>query len=287
MSNAITKPNTAAELDERLDAAIMNLQSLATSFDDDELEEQVLTLAQLTQPSMKGMEDEQRKTIARLILCQNITNSDAKPAECKPGQFFSSTGEVVGNEITFFPIKGHRVRVKWNDEGIECRSLDGKVGSRHGSCESCPWGRFEKGVRPECSPGYSYYVVTTDLKALYRIDFMKSSANAGRNIQKLALPPALWSRSFTLSSEHKKEASRNYYMMKVLPTGQRTGENEMKICDALHDIFDASYKRALLAQDEYVKRMKAINADGSINTTGESIKISDNDDEVLNFSDSM
>lgn len=288
MSTAITKQPTTEQLEERVHSAVNALTTLADSMDDVELGERVLHLATLTSPTMKGMDDEDRVSVPRLFLCQNITASDLKPDDCRPGQFFNSMGETVGSELAFIPIKGHAIRRKWGEEKVECASLDGKTGFKYGSCDVCPFGQFEKGVTPSCSPGYSYYVMTEDLSNLYRVEFIKSSSSAGKNIKRLALPPALWSRSFTLSAEHIKEPNRNYFKMKVATTGRRVSPEHMEICDKLHDFFDAMHQTAILSQANYAARLSAQDTEtGSINTTGEDVKVTDEDPEVLDFSTSM
>lgn len=289
MSTAITTQPTAEELNERVHSAVNSLTALADSLEDAELGVQVLNLAALTNQGTKGFDDDdERVSIPRLYLCQNITASDMKPEDCKAGQFFSSMSENLGNEFPFIPIKGHAIRRKWGEEKIECGSLDGKTGFKYGSCAECPWGQFEKGVKPECSPGYSYYVVTEDLKRLYRLEFLKSSAAAGKNIKRLALPPALWSRSFTLSSDHVKETNRNYFKMKVATTGRRISAEHMEICDKLHDFFDAVHRMAIVSQAAYASRLAASDAsEGSINTAGEAVIITDDDPDVVDFSTSM
>lgn len=243
------------DYDTQIATAVTALTTVAEGLEV-EMQAKVLELATLTSPNIKGMEGDSRAKIPSLYLRQPTSQSEGMPADCKVGQFWSSMGETVGDSVDIIPILTHQSRKKWGDDRIDCSSLDGKTGTRYGSCEACPYGRFEKGVAPACSPGYVFFAVTEDLSAIYRIEFAKSSAKAGRNIQRLTLPPALWSRSFTIGTNHEKGGGRNYYTWTSSPTGRRTPEDVMNICEALYDFFKPNYSKALDSQAAYAKRLQ-------------------------------
>lgn len=272
-----------AEFDTRIETAVATLSKLAESLDD-ELGSKVLDLARLTQPGIKGMEGEQRVRIPTVRVRQPSSNSDIIPEDCKNGQLFDSQGNTLGASLNFIPILLHEMRQKWGEEQMDCQSLDSITGTRYGKCADCPYERFVQGARPDCSSGFSYFVVTEDLTALYRISFMKSSAKAGRNIRRLVLPPALWSRSFSVSAEKISANSRTYYELRTAATGRRTDEKTMQVCDALHAYYQTQYHQALHFQSVFTKRLKE--GDTGTGTDGETIEISD-DSEVLDFSENM
>jgi len=272
-----------AEFDTRIASSVATLSELAESLDD-ELGSKVLDLARLTQPGIKGMEGEQRVRIPTVRVRQPSSTSDVIPEDCKNGQLFDSQGNTLGDSLSFIPILLHEMRQKWGEDQMDCQSLDGVTGTRYGDCQACPYGRFVQGARPDCSNGYSYFVVTEDLTALYRISFMKSSAKAGKNIKRLIQPPALWGRSFSVSTEKISANSRNYYELRTAATGRRTDEETMKVCDALHTYYQANYHQALHFQSLFAKRLKE--GSNGANATGENIEISD-DSEVLDFSENM
>jgi len=271
------------EFDARIATSVSTLEALAESLDDG-LGSKVLDLARLTQPGIKGMEGEQRVKIPTVRVRQPSSTSDVIPEDCKNGQLFDSQGNILGDSLSFIPVLLHEMRQKWGEDAMDCQSLDGITGTRYGSCEACPYGRFVQGARPDCSKGFSYFVVTEDLTALYRINFMKSSAKAGRNIKRLILPPALWSRSFSVSTEKISANSRNYYELKTSPTGRRTDDETMKVCDALHAYYQARYHQALFFSELFAKRLKE--GDAGAGTSGTPVEISD-DSEVLDFSENM
>lgn len=278
-----TAITTAIDYDTQIATAVTAITTVAESLEV-EMQAKVLELATLTSPTIKGMEGDSRAKIPSLYLRQPTSQSEGMPGDCQVGQFWSSTGETVGDTVDIIPILTHPSRKKWGEDRIDCSSLDGKVGTRYGNCEACPYGRFENDVAPACSPGHVFFAVTEDLSALYRIEFAKSSAKAGRNIHRLTLPPALWSRSFTVSTNHEKGGGRNYYTWATAPTGRRTPEDVMNICEALYDFFKPNYNKALDSQAAYAKRLLEDNAE--VTDSAQVIDVETKGD-VIDFSGSM
>jgi hypothetical protein len=278
-STSLAKPEE--DFDTRIANSVTSLASLADELDE-ELGIKVMELAQLTKPGIKGMEGEQRVKIPQIFLRQPSSSSEVIPEDCKIGHLYDSNGNNIGESYTFIPVLLHDVRKKWGEEQVDCQSLDGITGTRYGACSECPYGRFEQGARPDCSKGFSFYGVTEDLSAFYRIDFSKSSAKAGRNIKRLIQAPALWSRSFKVTTEKKSAHSRNYYVLKTQATGIRTDDETMRVCDALHGFFQSVYHRQLHGQTAYAKRLAA---DPSTGPT-EAVTVSD-DEETIDFSENL
>lgn len=266
--------------------AVLNTTTALTTFAqnvDPELAEKLHKLAKQTSPTIKGFEDETKASIPQIYIRQPSSSGDALPAECKLGQLYNSAGDIVGDSLNFIPILTHNLRKKWGEDQLECLSLDGKVGTRYGACADCPYGRFEKGTPPACSPGFTFYGVTTGLENIYRIDFLKSSSKAGRNIRRLIRPPALWSRSFEVSTEKVTGNNRNYYVLKTAPTGNVTEEQISEVCDMLHSFFKAEYDKAIASQKVYAQRLAASN-DSEI---PQDAVIVEEEGDNIDFSDSM
>jgi hypothetical protein len=291
MSKDISKdmsPEAAIQLfDDTLNTVPTTLSDLADSLqNDEELANKILSLAAQTSPKIIGMDEGQRKALPQVMLRQNSSNSQRVPEDCKPGQLYTSTGDLIGDTLSFIPLYMNRIRRKWADDKIECQSLDGKTGSVYGDCKSCPYGQFTPGVRPECSPGTNYVIVAEDLSAIYRIEFIKSSAPAGKIIQQLARPPYLWSRAFTLASE-KQQGQKNatYFTMKVTPQSKRTPENVSKICHILYEFASAQHKRYVLQQEEY-RKSRGTGGGTSAGDAGAIDTIAESTDEI-NFNEAM
>jgi hypothetical protein len=251
MSTEITRESTSlstksqADLDDQIIQAAHQLEDLASNADA-KLKDNILQLAQLTRPGIAGMEGQQRVTIPWVLVRQPSSSSPSIPEDVKVGELYSSDGRI-GDRLVILPILSHTIRRKWGEERVDCQSVDGVRGTRYGACEACPYGRYVEGQRTECSKGTSIYGVTDDLSALYRVDFTKSSAKAGQNILRLARPPALWARSFSISTEKKAAQKTNYYELKTALTGERTAPAVMQVCEALHTFYKALYDKAKLS----------------------------------------
>jgi hypothetical protein len=279
----MTESNLALKND--LDTAIAEAgAALATLAEtkDAELAKKILALAQLTSPEIKGVEGHTRTSIPEVRVRQPSSSSASIPADCKVGQLYDSDGAILGPSLRFIPILRHALRKKWNDENrIDCMSMDGENGSRYGKCKECPYGQFEQGQAIQCSPGHSFFVVSEDLSALYRLDFLKSSAKAGRNILKLTKPPALWSKSFSLSASQETGKGRNYCVLHTQATGTKTPDNVMEVCEALHKFFHANYLRALELQSKYAET-----SDGKVEGSSD-VQVAEGENDTINFADSL
>ena len=269
------------DYDEVINQASIKLRTLADSAEA-EYGERILQLATLTAPEIKGIEGTGSQfRVASVRVRQPISSSAGIPEDCKPGQLFSTKGGTLGDSLTFIPILRHAQRKKWTqDSQIDCLSIDGVRGTRYGECKSCPYSQFEQGKTMECSSGHTFFVVTPELDALYRLDFQKSSAKAGKNILNLTEPPALWGKSFTLGTLHETAGGRNYYRMNTKPTGTKTPDTTMAVCELLHEFFHAQYQKAL-------QRVLNPQETTEVPDSGTRVIIADDDSNEVDFQDSM
>jgi len=279
---AVPEPNP----EEEIKLAISALQALAAGQNDD-VKAQILELAYLVQPEIEGMEEmETTASLPSIYIRQPSSGSDAIPTDCKIGDLYDTNGAGHADSFLFIPVFGHNVRKKWTDEGLECLSLDGKTGSKYGKCDACPYGAYQEGVRPDCSKGLSYYVVANDLTGLYRIDFSKTSAKAGRNIKKLSRPPAMWGRVFKLTTDRKEgQQNSKYYVYNTQFTGDNTSEEVRRICKGLHTVYRAIYHGAVQRQTEFAARA-ALEATASTGAGTPTVVVS-SDDNIPDFSESI
>lgn len=235
---------TLAKIDNIIRDVPIKLANLNVS---DGIKEKLMELANLTSGEVKGIEGAQRVRVPEIRLRQPISSSKSIPETCKPGQLYSTNSNPLGDSVQFIPVLRHAQRKKWlEDSKLDCISMDGENGTRYGKCKECPYSVYEQGKPMACSSGHTFYVVTPDLSAIYRVDFQKSSAKAGSNVLRLTQPPALWGKIFTLSTEHKSSGGRNYYSFSTRATGDKPAPEVMAVCDVLHTFFDAQYRRALL-----------------------------------------
>jgi hypothetical protein len=283
MSNEIQK------YDDTINSVSTLLKAYADTVSDTALGLKIQELSEQTITTVKGIEGPQRSRITQLMLKQNMSNSSMIPSNTAAGQLYTSKSDHIGDNLEFIPIFTHNMRTKWGDDKVECRSLDAITGSKYGECAKCPYGRYVPDERPDCSKGLSYYVMASDLSALYKIDFIKTSAKAGRSISQLASPPHLWTRSFILSSERVVQPKVNYFILKVAVTNHRTSPEVAKVCDMLFEFFQNSYRKAVLMQAEY-SRMGTTGGGGGGGGGGAGGVIPAEGEEVpqeINFRDSV
>lgn len=284
MSNTSTDAITAlSKTDEIIRSISTKLSQLALS---DANKEKILHLAKLTSPDIEGIEGGNKRFRVPIIqIRQPISNSTSIPESCKPGQLYSA-GELIGDSIRFIPILRHAQRKKWlEDSKIDCQSLDGIRGSRYGNCKECPYNKFEKGKPMACSLGHTFFAVTPDLSKLYRIDFQKSSAKAGKNILNLTEPPSLWGKIFVLNTEHHTMSGRNYFSFSTRASGERPDAEALEICGVLHQFFKAQYDGALI---RFSNPGMFSGGDGSAATGDASdVTIEAEDDGKIDFGNSM
>jgi hypothetical protein len=271
-----------AKIDETILGVASKFSELVLS---DANKEKVAKLAKLASPEIEGIEGGNRRFRIPIIqLRQPISNSKSIPESCKPGQLYSS-GDLIGDSIRFIPILRHAQRKKWlEDSTIDCQSLDGVTGSRYGNCKECPYNKFEKGKPMACSLGHTFFVVTPDLNKIYRVDFQKSSAKAGKNILSLTEPPSLWGKIFVLSTEHHATAGRNYFSLSTQASGERPDAETLEVCGVLHQFFKAQYDGALIRS-----KNPSIYGNDATAATGDAsdVVIETGDDGEIDFKGSM
>jgi hypothetical protein len=84
-------------------------------------------------------------------LCQHSTQK--KPAGVENGDFFDATMDVNhGKAIEFYVVHMYTPRIKYNkDKTVECRSQDGKVGIKYGSCAACKHSQWDPEAKDRCN----------------------------------------------------------------------------------------------------------------------------------------
>ena len=294
MTDEITPSNTndsslIEQYDEKINRVSTILLDLAEETEDEELREKLTNLSEQTSPVIKGVDiANDRIKIPMVLLRQLITPEENVPKETKAGQMYTNDGTHLGDSLTVIPVLLYKARRKWGEASKvpECQSLDNETGSRYGECAKCPYGQFEKNTRPECANGYSCFFLTGDLSNIYQVDLMRTSAPIGARIVKNAKAPALWARSFVLSSEKKQQTSgtkATYYTYQIRVDGDVDPE-VMKVGDILYEYFYTNKLKAILLQKEYAKR-NALSLTGMTNGAGADNGAPNTD--AIDFSENM
>jgi hypothetical protein len=119
---------------------------------------------------MLGFEKMERSdmTLPRLGLCQSMTpqrkESNSTYIEgLKEGDYFNTiTGERFGKLVQITPLLFYKTRIRFfpldQGGGIRCQARDyvKGVGDPGGNCETCPFGQFINGKKPDCNKFFNY-----------------------------------------------------------------------------------------------------------------------------------
>lgn len=227
----LTKAALAAANSEAMLAAVANfgdrLRALGEKYP--EYADRLETLASYTESNIEGMVEERMPPIVHLQMKQASTRS--APEKAKAGDWYTKTGDILGPSFTFIPVLTHNKRTyfKQGQERPECVSDDGKVGSKYGECQHCPYGRFEEGTKSACSSGYAFTILKSDFSELYQLDFMKTSAKSGKALSKMLKYPGIFAKTYTITSEKESNSQGSFYVAKSAPTGDSLEGAELEI----------------------------------------------------------
>lgn len=218
-----------------------------------ELAAKIEELAAYAVTHIEGMEESNGAVVPNARMRQAMTKEETVPANCKIGMYYTAQGDVLGNDVKLVFLHGHKTRVRFlkGQDTPDCTSLDGKVGSRWGDCSVCPYGRWEEGAKSECSNGHSYTAVTEDFTKVYKFQFVKTGARAGKKIPTIAqIKGKLYGSVVRLYTEKDKNADGNeYFVPKVQASGTLVQGAHLDLAQALSALVKAQYVKAIAQRD--------------------------------------
>jgi len=221
-----------------------------------ELREQVRVLVDLANPAKPGME-EVSDTWAppRIQIHQPTSNDPKKPESSRPGNLYSTSGQLLETPFAFVPFYFHEefVNFEQGSRNPVCQSPDGKVGGQYGICGSCPYLPFGKQrggkgqqEKTDCNSQIVVAMLASDLSQVYTCQFSKTSRSAGQALIALAKAhPYPWKQTYLLSTDKIPGDLGTYWKAKVEPTGRDNDAGVSKIARALQELYQAERKRAL------------------------------------------
>lgn len=260
---APTSAITAVEL------AVTNLRDVTASVSK-EIQSKLGAIIARTNPNKKGMEETQaRWQVPSIRIKQPVTSSEACPDSARPGDLYTTAGELI-KDLILTPIKFFERNDMFEKTGqkLMCSAPDAKLGNPLGWCfnpttkEECPhlpMGKNREGRKTDCTNSLVIVAVDKDLKGIYEIQFSKTSRKAGSALQRLAgVGQTVWENWYRLTTEKKTGGQGIYYTYKISPTGEKVDSDVGKVCDALSDLTTA-HRQAFIA-DYYGRRQGAADA---------------------------
>ena len=211
--------------------------------------------------AMENMDTSTRLT--QIAMVQPTTQHAAKPDNAKPGDLFSTVGDLISRPFKFRVLYGFRTHVRFQqgEKAPVCGSPDGVLGSPLGKCDLCafaPMGTQKipgtTTVKPwndqktsECANQLTFLVVDSTYSNIYEITFSKTSFKAGNVLATLAKGSGdkLWNKEFMLETEKQANAKGTYYILKVSPAGNPIDDGHDKVCLALKSFYVAGRQKFL------------------------------------------
>lgn len=111
-----------------------------------------------------------------------------------------------------------------------CRSDDGRVGDRFGSCKNCQLCKFKGNNKPVCDSTVNILALFEGHEFPVIIRFSKTSLKHGNTFKNLAFMSncALFAKKYKLMPQKKTDGNNTWYEMLVRPAGKATPEEYSK-----------------------------------------------------------
>ncbi len=221
-----------------------------------EVREQVRVLVELANPAKPGMEEVSTTWAPPQVMIHQPTSNDPKkPESSKPGDLYSTSGQLLEVPFAFVPFYFHEefVNFEQGQRNPVCQSPDGKVGGQFGICGDCPYLPFGKQrggkgqqEKTDCNSQIVVALLSADMSQIYVSRFSKTSRSAGQALIALAKAhPAPWTQIYLLSTEKKTGDLGTYWIAKIEPTGRDNPPEVHKIARALQELYEAERKWGL------------------------------------------
>lgn len=242
------------------------LQTIIDKLPED-LAENINAIFERLSPVRKGIYAADTKLdMTELRLYQGTGTDPNRPSNCNPGQFYLTSKENVGPIFEGIVVLIWQGRTMWGDREDNnrvpvCQSMDRKVGSNYGDCDTCPHLPWRDNQKQLCSDDAGAFMLTKDLKELVLVRFPRTSEPAGRQLMKLVRKTRLpWMKTYKISAEEKKnEKERRRWFEMRTEVGDYSDERVYDLCSALctiteHDFIlpniAFTYKRAARMMEE-------------------------------------
>jgi hypothetical protein len=215
----------------------------------DDLAENINGIFDRLSPVRKGIYAADTKLdMTELRVYQGTGTDPNRPSNCNPGQFYLTSKENVGPVFEGIVVLIWQGRTMWGekDEASRvpvCQSMDRKMGSNYGECETCPHQPWKDGQKQLCSDDAGAFMLTKDLKELVLVRFPRTSEPAGRQLMKLVRKTRLpWMKTYKITAEEKKdEKKRTRWFEMRIEVGDYTDEKVYDLCNALCSITDHDF----------------------------------------------
>jgi hypothetical protein len=197
----------------------------------EEFQERVRGLVLKANPNKPGAHTSRsRFSPTPIRLYHGTGKDDARPKNTIPGQFYTKTSTVLGEEFTGLVFNFFEGRILWpSRDGSSvsnnpiCVSFDREVGSNKsrmtagGKCAECPKAK-EKYNAGGCMKEVTFYVIDKDFTDIYEVKFNKSSVSYGEKLaDALKRSENIWDRWVTFESVERTRGDVRWFEMQARP----------------------------------------------------------------------
>jgi hypothetical protein len=139
---------------------------------------------------------------------------------------------------------------------IECSSLDGVTGSKYGKCADCPNLPWRNDQRTACMDNINVFALTADMSRFVKIIFAKTSESSGKFlVRQAARTRKIWNTQFTLATEAKSKAGKNWHQFKVSVAASMPAATTAIAAEAFNQLVrdDFNSLKSLSSQDKLLQ----------------------------------
>jgi hypothetical protein len=225
----------------------------------------VVELVRKTRPKKQGAHTSKEGfSPTQLRVFQGTGNDPAKPAKLPPGNFYTVDSRDMGDTIDGVILGFYEGRTMWpprdsgssDSKGPLCYSLDRKMGSRYGDCDSCP-NANKKYNEGGCGREVTIWFVDRELTGIYELKFSKSSMGGGDALTRiLSKADNLWDRYFTIKNDERTEGDRRWFVTKATPVVDAKNPAAQNTPKEIHPLYEALSR--LLDSDVYFPALASV-----------------------------
>lgn len=209
----------------------------------EEYQESVQALLKKMDPNRPGLYlADPRPQLTELRLYQGSGNDPNRPDNCRVGHFYLTTKQNVGDKFEGAVLALWQGRTMWAGpedprSGPVCTSMDREVGSKFGSCDTCPQRPWRDGEKTNCNDDVVAFMLPKTMDDLVLVRFSRTSEASGRQLSKFAAKNLVpWQRFYEITSSERQGSSGSkikWHVMKVEPSEDSMPVAMMEFCAAL------------------------------------------------------
>lgn len=204
-------------------------------------QEAMMTLVSKTNPEKQGLHSSSSGFEPTALKVYHGTGNDPlRPRQTLPGQFYSADSRVIGEKFNAVPLAIYEGQILWPEKSQDnkeskapiCVSVDRKMGSKYGSCHTCPLApEHRQYSQGGCMREVTAYLLDQDMTSIYELKFSKTSEGAGRALMGVMKKSNnLWDRWFTFEAKERVEKGNKWYVIQSGP-----------VADAAKAVTDAKF----------------------------------------------